>query len=78
MPNLHPGWIVVGRRTQRIAFGDVVIARKRSDLEIVKRVIEVKKRRVHLAGDHHGHDGNHDAGWVSVDKVVARVIWPRV
>ena len=76
-PNLQPGWIVIGRRTRRVAFGDAVIAKK-ENMEIVKRVVEVKKKKVHLAGDNHGHDGNHDAGWVPIEDVVARVIWPRI
>lgn len=76
-PTLKEGWVLVCHRSSRVAFGDVVIARKRGT-EIVKRVIEVKKNKVHVAGDHHGHDGSHDAGWVHLKDVVARVIWPRI
>ncbi len=76
-PNLEPGWVLLALRTKRIAFGDVVIASSEVG-EIVKRVVEVKKNKVNLAGDSHGTDGSHEAGWVSNTDIIARVVWPRV
>ena len=76
LPVIKPGTFVVANRAARqLAFGDVVIANCEG-FENIKRVVEVKKDKVHLAGDNHAD--SHDPGWVAQDQIIARVIWPRV
>jgi len=78
-PTLHPGQIVVASGWfLRPRSGQVVIV-NHNGLQKVKRIERVDPRRgVFVVGDnpHQSTDSRH-FGWVSLNNIVGRVLWPR-
>ena len=77
MPVLPPGTLVAARRPTRMRQGDVVIF-YHEGREKIKRISELKDGRVYLLGDH--ADASTDSrqfGWIPLEMVIAKVIWPR-
>lgn len=77
-PTLRPGVIVFGVRPSRVHPGDVVIIRH-DNLDKVKRVKDIQTGKVFLTGDNYLQStDSRDFGWLDVQAVIAKVIWPRV
>ncbi len=78
MPVLPPGTIVYGWRWFRaLQPGDIVIF-FHNDKEKIKRVEKIEDKKVYVLGDHEAAstDSRH-FGWLDIDTVLARVVWPR-
>jgi nickel-type superoxide dismutase maturation protease len=79
MPVLPPGTIVYGLRwfrKNKLKPGDAVIF-WHNNKEKIKRIDQIKKGKVYVLGDH--PDASTDSrhfGWLDIDDVLARVIWP--
>ena len=77
-PAYKSGSVVVAKGSAASAnVGDVVIVRH-GGLEKIKRVQQIKNGRVFLVGDNHeSSTDSRNFGWISLDSIVAKVIWPR-
>jgi len=78
-PNLLPGRLVVVTRAYRpLKVGQIVMLNHRG-LDKIKRIQAVEDQKVFLVGDNPDQsiDSRH-FGWIDRDKVVGRLIWPRV
>ena len=78
-PNLEPNQLVIASGLFRqIRPGEVCIFLQ-DGKEKIKRVEQVSSNRVFFIGDNLGYstDSRH-FGWVAKDKILAKVIWPRV
>ncbi len=78
VPNLPPKTLVIAYRvTRRVRVGDIVIFLHEGK-EKIKRVSEIKQEEVFVLGDHSetSTDSRH-FGWISRDKIMAKVFWPR-
>lgn len=78
MPVLPPGTIVYGFKWfRKLRIGDVIIF-FHDGKEKIKRVSDQKDGRVYVLGDL--EDASTDSrhfGWLSIDSVIAKVVWPR-
>lgn len=78
VPVLPPETTVVGLAYFRsIMPGDVVVV-GHEGREKIKRVDQVKDEKIYLLGDHPetSTDSRH-FGWVPMEMVIARIIWPK-
>lgn len=77
-PTLRTGRLVIA--TQKFASidkGMLVIANVKSR-EIIKRVSEIKDKKVYLLGDNPNEStDSRSLGWVDVNAILGVVIWPR-
>lgn len=78
MPVLPPGTYVIGWRWYRSIKPGNIIVFTHEGKEKIKRVSEVKDSQVHVLGDHHvaSTDSRH-FGWLDMQHVTAKIIWPR-
>ena len=78
LPVLPPGTLVVGiRHFRRLKPGHVVVV-IHDGKEKIKRIDQIKDNQVYVLGDH--GDGSSDSrhfGWLKVESVKAKIIWPR-
>lgn len=78
LPVLPPGTLVVGVRIgRRIQIGQVVVVLHEGK-EKIKRITDIRPGEVFVVGDN--NDASSDSrhfGWLPVDVIQARVIWPR-
>ena len=78
VPILPPGTLVIGLRYfRRLRPGNVVVL-KHDNREKVKRVDQIQDNQVFVLGDHPetSTDSRH-FGWLPIEYVQARIIWPR-
>jgi phage repressor protein C with HTH and peptisase S24 domain len=76
-PTLVPGMVVLAIRTRKVKPGDVVIF-WHEGLDKIKRVHDVQFNKVFLAGDNPARStDSRDFGWLSLDTILAKVLWPR-
>lgn len=78
-PRLVPGQLVLATNLfHRITAGEVYIF-AHEGREKIKRVERVSAHRVFFVGDNlnFSSDSRH-FGWVDIDRVIAKVIWPKV
>lgn len=80
LPTLRSGQIVLAIcRTHFLVSGDVVIV-QHDGLEKIKRIKRVDPRYgIYVVGDNPSQstDSRH-FGWIDLDEVIGRVIWPRL
>ncbi len=78
LPSLRTGQLVVAKRTYRVKPGDVVIVRH-AGLEKIKRIKERQEDRLYLLGDNPAAStDSRTFGWIPVECVIAKVVWPKV
>lgn len=78
VPVLPPGTKVLGwKYIMRLHVGDVVVV-VHDGKEKIKRVNQIKNDQIYVLGDHSdtSTDSRH-FGWLPVESVKARIIWPR-
>lgn len=76
-PYVGPGAVVIARGVfLRLKKYDVVVVRQHG-IEKIKRIVQLKDGKMFLVGDNptKSKDSRH-FGWVPVDWVVGKVIWP--
>ena len=71
-PALKSGRFVLGIRSQRIRKGDYIVA-KHNGKEVIKLLREIKGDKAFLSGNRTAHD----VGWVNLDDIKGRIVWPR-
>lgn len=78
LPVLPPGTRVVGIRYYScLKIGQVVVILHEGK-EKIKRVDQLGAKQVFVVGDHlDGSTDSRDFGWLSQDKVIAIIVWPR-
>jgi phage repressor protein C with HTH and peptisase S24 domain len=77
-PTLAPGQLVVGRRTDTLQPGDVVIV-SHNGLEKIKRIEQQQGNLLYLLGDNPASStDSRNFGWVQADSIVAKVVWPKL
>lgn len=77
-PALEPGQLVVGRMTNDLKPGDVVIV-SHDGLEKIKRIERQQGDLLYLLGDNpSASTDSRDFGWVEGKAIVAKVVWPKL
>ncbi len=77
-PTLASGQLVVGRRTDELRPGDVVIV-SQGGLEKIKRIERQQGSLLYLLGDNPtASTDSRSFGWVQADTIVAKVVWPKL
>lgn len=79
LPTLSPGRVVLATGWHgSLRKEDVVIIRHRG-LEKVKRVQRITETGLFVQGDNHARStDSHTFGWLDLDTVIGKVVWPRV
>lgn len=79
LPTLPPGRIVIATSWHGpLHKEDVVIIRHRG-LEKIKRIQQITEKRLFVQGDNRVRStDSHAFGWLDLDTVVGKVVWPRV
>lgn len=76
LPTLKPGELLIGIRTKRVRPGDIVILNHKG-LDKVKRIKKITKDSIYILGDNpKSSSDSRDFGYISRDKIVAKLIWP--
>jgi SOS-response transcriptional repressor LexA len=77
-PTLREGQIVVGRRTNQLEPGDVVIV-SHDGIEKIKRIERRQGELIYLLGDNpSASTDSRNFGWVQAQAIVAKVVWPKL
>lgn len=77
-PTLQAGQLVIGRFTNELHPGDVVIA-SHDGLEKIKRIERQQGNLLYLLGDNKAAStDSRDFGWVQADTILAKIIWPKL
>jgi len=77
-PTLTPGQLVVGRQTNDLRPGDVVIV-SHDGLEKIKRIERQQGDLLYLLGDNAAAStDSRSFGWVQLTSIVAKVVWPKL
>lgn len=78
LPTLHADQLVVGRRTNDLRPGDVVIV-AHDGLEKIKRIEKQQGNLLYLLGDNPAAStDSRDFGWVQAQAIVAKIVWPKL
>lgn len=78
VPTLHAGQLVIGRRTNDLRPGDVVIV-SHDGLEKIKRIERQQGDLIYLLGDNaNASTDSRNFGWVQGKTIVAKVVWPKL
>jgi phage repressor protein C with HTH and peptisase S24 domain len=76
-PTFRAGQIVAIRRSGELQVGDVVMV-LHDGLEKLKRVARLEPARVYVLGDNPAAStDSRNFGWLGIETVIGRVIWPR-
>ena len=79
LPTLHPGHIIVATGWHGMLHKDDVVIVSHRGMEKVKRIQQIVDGRLFVLGDNHARStDSHTFGWLGVETVVAKVVWPRV
>jgi signal peptidase I len=78
LPALRPKQIILAKRyPRRLHVGDVIIFEHRN-LEKIKRVQKLRSHELFIEGDNAlSSTDSREFGWLPIDKVIAKVLWPR-
>lgn len=77
-PTLTPGQLVIGRQTNDLRPGDVVIV-SHNGLEKIKRIERQQGDLLYLLGDNPtASTDSRSFGWVQATSIVAKVVWPKL
>jgi nickel-type superoxide dismutase maturation protease len=76
-PSFTEDKLIVGTSWyQHLKVGHVVMFRHK-DMEMIKRIKNIEKDHFFLVGDNEAAStDSREFGWVHIDNVIARVIWP--
>jgi len=78
VPTLKAGQLVVGRQKRELSVGDVVIA-SHNGIEKIKRIEKQQGDRIYLLGDNRSAStDSRNFGWLPLETVVAKVVWPKL
>lgn len=78
MPVLLPGMLVIGVKKFRKPKPGQVVVILHDDKEKIKRVDQVNDEKMYVLGDHpETSTDSRSFGWVPIDSVKAKIIWPR-
>jgi nickel-type superoxide dismutase maturation protease len=76
LPNLKPGQIVVGWKSNQFKVGDIVIIRH-DNLEKIKRVGKIEGRKIYVFGDNvAASTDSRQFGYIDQTQIIGRIIWP--
>lgn len=78
LPILPPGILVYGWQWfSKLKPGDIIIF-LHNGKEKIKRIKMIENNKLFVIGDHEGGStDSRDFGWLEVDSVIAKIIWPR-
>lgn len=77
-PTLEAGQLVIGRRTNDLRPGDIVIV-SHDGIEKIKRIERQQGDLIYLLGDNAtASTDSRDFGWVQAKAIVAKVVWPKL
>ena len=78
LPTLRAGQLVIAVRPYRLRAGMIVIVYHQG-LEKIKRITHIDSGKLFVEGDNAGSStDSRSFGWLSVDVVIGKVIWPQV
>jgi phage repressor protein C with HTH and peptisase S24 domain len=79
LPSYKPGHlIVVSTRRKQPQLGQVVVIRH-NGFEKLKRIDRIEHNRVYVLGDNaQASTDSRQFGWLSVNDIQAKVVWPKV
>jgi len=78
LPSLEAGQVVIGRQTNDLQVGDVVIV-SHDGLEKIKRIERTSGDLLYLLGDNPARStDSRQFGWVQAHAIVAKVVWPKL
>jgi len=78
LPTLTPGQLIVGRQTNDLHPGDVVVV-SHNGLEKIKRIERQQGNLLYLLGDNPvASTDSRSFGWVQAATIVAKVVWPKL
>jgi nickel-type superoxide dismutase maturation protease len=77
LPTLQPGQLVAIGERSTLRVGDIVMI-LHDGMEKIKRVARLEPGRVYLLGDNpQASTDSRSFGWIGVEAVRGKVIWPR-
>jgi nickel-type superoxide dismutase maturation protease len=78
VPSLRPGTLVMATGLyQTLRVGDIVVIRHEG-LEKVKRLAQIDNDRIYVLGDNpSASTDSRQFGWLPIEVITAKVIWPR-
>jgi phage repressor protein C with HTH and peptisase S24 domain len=79
LPTLKPGRVVLASGWFRQIRPEQVVVVEHQGLEKIKRIRDVRHGRVFVVGDNaRASLDSRSFGWLPVESVSARIIWPRI
>jgi phage repressor protein C with HTH and peptisase S24 domain len=77
LPSLWPDTYVVGTTRYTLKAGDIVIV-DHDGREVIKRVDKIKRDKIYILGDNRtASTDSSNYGWVELESVKAKIIWPK-
>jgi type IV secretory pathway protease TraF len=79
VPTLYPGQYVIATNLfNKPVINDVVVIRH-NQVDKIKRIKNIQNQKLFLIGDNSRQSvDSRSFGWLSINSVVGRVIWPKV
>jgi phage repressor protein C with HTH and peptisase S24 domain len=79
LPTLRPDKIVVATSWFKVVKPGQVVVFRHGKIEKIKRVKDIRNSRIFLIGDNLRYsDDSRVFGWLPLENVIAKVIWPRL
>lgn len=79
VPALRPGQLIIASNLfTKLSVGQIVVI-KHERLDKIKRVKDIRKGQLYLLGDNARRSiDSRSFGWLPLEYIVGRIIWPRV
>lgn len=78
-PTLKEGRVIVASGLFQTLYAGNVVVIRHQNYEKIKRIAQIEKNKIFVVGDNpEKSTDSRMFGWLSVDVVIAKVIWPRL
>ncbi|HUD05942.1 MAG TPA: S26 family signal peptidase [Candidatus Saccharimonadales bacterium] len=79
LPTLKPGQIIIVSGIYGNLGSDSVVVFNHDNMEKIKRIKDVRRQKMFVVGDNHKLSvDSRSFGWLSKEKVIGKIIWPRI
>jgi phage repressor protein C with HTH and peptisase S24 domain len=78
LPTLRPGQLVLASPWHGALQKNSVVVVRHDNIDKIKRIRKIKSNRLFVVGDNSGSSlDSRSFGWLRLDSVIGKVIWPR-